>query len=175
MEIPYVDNMINESIDINNEIISKFKSYIMYSYDVKIRDEKKFIGSIIVNENVILRIEYVICGSFSKDKNIWIWSDKSQSINNKSRILIRELRSSLIQTLANNNELKDEIKSELKNFCSSDYSIIPTLDLVKYLFYMSSMISKVIKNSNMLTITRDSYIDFLIIKKILYNGIEQLE
>ena len=85
MEILSSDNETNESIELNNELLGKFKSYIMYSYDVNIRDEKKFIGSIIANEKVILRVEYVICGSYSKEKNIWIWSDMSNTINNKSK------------------------------------------------------------------------------------------
>lgn len=166
MEILSADNKSNEYVDLNNELLEKYKIYVMYSYDIHVRNEKKFIGSINSDDQTILHIEYIIYGSFSQDKNIWIWSDLSKSLNNSAKIEISHLRSYLIDKLSKTDN------SDLKKFCSTDFMVLSSLELSNYMYQLSTMISNIYKKCNIITIQRDNIINFIIAKKLLYNGIE---
>jgi len=176
MEIPPLDNKINKSFELNNELLRLYKSYVFYSNDVLIRDEKRFIGSVYkasetMNESdrLILRIEYVILGSYTKEKNVWIWADQSQSINKKNKTMINNLRSSVIESLDEGSEIWTE---KLKGFCTHDYLVISTIELCKQLNHLSIYVSEKNKGYVFLTLERGNIIDILIVKKILFNNIK---
>ena len=187
MEIPQIDEQINHSIIFNNTLIKMYKSYNMYSHEVVVHDKKIFIGSIYNEDIVVLRVEYIVFGSYSKEKNVWIWADQSQSINKNAKILISRLRSSISKSIDNQNVNHSDnqndkqfdlgIKSDknlinkLKNFCSINYIVLATTELCKYLNYISIIVSEQIKDSIILTSERGNNIDILIVKKILFNNI----
>jgi hypothetical protein len=180
MEIPPLDNEINKLFELNNELLRLYKSYVFYSNDVLIRDEKRFIGSVYkapetMDENgndsdrLILRIEYMVFGSYTKEKNVWIWADQSQSINKKNKTMINNLRSSVIESLDQGSEIWTE---KLKSFCTHDYMVIPTIELCKQLNHLSIFVSEKNKGYIFLTLERGNIIDILIVKKILFNNIK---
>lgn len=186
MEIPQRNNHNNQSIELNNKLLKLYKSYVLYSQDVVIRDEKKFIGSVYGvhddKESVVLRVDYIVLGSYSKEKNVWIWADQSQSINKNTKILVSNLRSSIVEsddnsnmwfiTRSGNQNDDDQITKRIKVFCSLDYAVISTAELCTYLNYLSLIISEKIKGSVFLTTERGNNIDVLIVKKILFNNIK---
>lgn len=176
MEIPQIDDEINHSTELNNKLLKLYKSYVMYSQDVVVRDEKKFIGSIYDNETVVLRIDYIVLGSFSKDKNVWIWADQSQSINKSTKITVSNLRTTISETIGSTGDivsnLDKDLIEKLKNFTSVNYLVLSTSELCRYLNYISTIISTKIKGSVLLTTERGGNIDVLVVKKILFNNIK---
>ena len=176
MEIPQIDEQINHSIIFNNTLIKMYKSYNMYSHEVVVHDKKIFIGSIYNEDIVVLRVEYIVFGSYSKEKNVWIWADQSQSINKNAKILISRLRSSISKSIDNQNvnhsdNQNDKHIDEKPISIPLNYIVLATTELCKYLNYISIIVSEQIKDSIILTSERGNNIDILIVKKILFNNI----
>lgn len=184
MEIPQFNDKINNDInkdinpciELNNKLQKLYSSYDLYSQDVMIRDERKFIGSIYHNKAVILRIDYSILGSYSKDKNVWIWADQSQSINKSDIALISTLRTLIISAIDIDADKKfsnnEEMLTDIKKFCSMNYLVLPTSELCEYLNHISLLIADQIKGSILLTLSRVNIIDVIIAKKILFNNLK---
>ena len=176
MEITQINDKINKSIELNNLLLKLHKSYSMYCQDFIINNKIKFIGSIIDNDILLLRIEYIILGSFSKTKNVWIWADQSQSINKKTKNIISDLRTEIIQIINSieykTSNLDSDLIKKLQNFCVEHYLVMSISELSSYLYYISIIISTKNKESIFLTTTRGNIIDVLIVQQILFNNIK---
>ena len=158
----------NHSFDINNQLLNEIKSYKFYSKNIIIRGQKKYIGSIYDNDNIILRVDYLVFGSFSKEKNVWIWSNISQIIDNYTKEYITKIRSYIFNNIKK--PYDEDIITNIKKFSSDDYSIITTSKLCENLGYISDIISNITNNNIFLTIERNNNIDILFINKIIFNN-----
>src|SRR5579872_20044 len=148
MEIPHLNSiksMEHDPLELNNKLISIYKSYAIYSQDVRVRNEKKFIGSIYHEDELLLRFEYIVLGSYSKDMNVWIWADQSMSFNRNTKKEVGNYRTVLSQNITDEN---------LKKFVNTNYSVLASLDLCKNLYYVSLMISENNKGYCVLTSSR---------------------
>jgi hypothetical protein len=158
----------NHSFDINNNLLKENKAYRFNSKNINIRGQKKYIGSLYDDDDIILRVDYLIFGSFSKDKNVWIWSNMSEITDNYTKEYISNIRSYILNNITKKYDKDTIIK--LKKFSSNDYSVITTIKLCEYLGYISEIISNITNNNIFLTIERNNNIDILFINKIIFNN-----
>lgn len=176
MEIPpYRDIEMKHSehdpLELNNKIQKHYQPVTMYSRDVVIKGEKRFITSIYRNDNMILRGIYVILGSFSKEKNVWIWGNRSMIMNKSMKNEISHLRSVL-------SDIVDDVK--IKKFIDTDLTVIPTNELCDNLSYLSFILAtnqsdglkQETKQYNLFTISFFDIMDVLIIKKVLADNMK---
>lgn len=174
MEIFQSDNKLDKSanadevVELNNTLIKRYKSYNIYSQDVTVRGEKKFIGALYHDEEPVLRIEYIVLGSFSKEKNVWIWADQSQSVNKNTKIEISALR---LRGLEKENDVKSS--ESIKDFLSQNYTVLSTKELSEKLYWFAGYMATQKNNTSViLTSNRGKNIDVMIVKKVLFNNIK---
>ena len=178
MEIPIIDIKNKENpLEINNKIISLYKSYNIFHYDVKLQNKRVLVSSIRNNDTLLIRGFCIILGAYSPDKNIWVWSDKSvityKNMNNK----VSKIRKKLLKLIDKN--INDSILHDrIKQFILSDHIGISTLELCMYLYYIALFINKIIKNISMITSLRPgkmgNYIDVNIFTTISSYNINEL-
>jgi len=160
------ENIKHDSLKLNNKLIKQFEPLHVYSKDVRIKDEKKFIISFYdKHDKLVLRAIYTVLGSFSKEKNVWVWANTSITINVPMKKEISHLRQIFSSVLKN---------EKIKQFVQNDHSILPTIELFNNLSYLS-LIMTIYPNDNftkmktysLVTLAQENIINVFIIKKIL--------
>jgi hypothetical protein len=177
--IPVFKNYEKDPFELNNKIIKQYGALQMISYDVFIKKEKKFIASFYYNDVLLLRAIYSIMGSFSKEKNVWFWANRSITLNEPMKNELVRLRTNLVNLLSNktNNSREETLLNEkIKKFVQSDYSILSTDEACNILSLLSLIITAddffEMNGYSILTIERNSIVEVLIIKKVLTNNMK---
>lgn len=131
---------------------------------VKIKNEKKFLGFFYYNDKLLIIATYTIIGTFAPEHNVWIWADKSMTLDRSMIKEVSELRRHLDEGEINT---KNETFGE---FVKSDYTVLSTSDFCRNVIILGDMIvqSDVEKNRySILTLFYKKMIYVLLIKKIL--------
>ncbi len=148
-------------MDLHKKIIEKYQQYEI------IFDDAHYL-SIIYDSSILIRAKYMLLGSYSVSKNVWIWADSSPTLENKLADTIREFKKEI--SLGNiHHKLRDFIESKPIIHESSKIllNILPTSDV----FDLVDEIGR-IKNVNILYYKlSNNKIVFLIIEKIIYQNI----
>lgn len=148
-------NEEHKSVLINNVLKSNITKYKIKSDYISINNQNKLIGYV-YNDNInVLKMEYIILGSYDTTKNIWLWASKSYILNN---IFIDENIQIRIYCSKHINAIKDEI------------SIIAYPNFVDTILSLAKLMYEW-KHYYLITFKRDTIIDIYIIKNILYECI----
>lgn len=98
---------------LNNIINKYYKNYEAYVNTVQLNTYTTYIYSIYNYTRCILRSEYIILGSLSRSKNIWMWYDQSPILDKLIVNNISEIRRTLLtDTKKLNNKDKEFIKND---------------------------------------------------------------
>lgn len=144
---------------LNRKLIAEYGSCKMVSNILKIRKKYKFIANIYHDNKIILKLDYIVLGSYSKEKNFWIWYDQSLVIHKYMINKIRSFRSKI---------LKDNITEKIKNFIDTNYSVLPSDELYDNLSQIEES-----RGNHVITLKKpddENIIIVLMIKKILFDS-----
>lgn len=112
-----------------------YKPYKIISDVTEINNERKFVATIYHNEEIILCAEHWVLGSYSREKNLWIWGDQSNVLEKNMCKKIKIIREQLLNYIPKNNE-NDTFVSFLKN----DYSVVTTSVMYEKLSQLKSLL-----------------------------------
>jgi hypothetical protein len=157
------DNIGHKAFSLNNTLKSTTNKYELLFNSVKINNKTKFIASVYRLENLILRFEYIIMGSYHKTKNVWIWADMSDTLDKNLKTYIRHQRDNLRNNLNNDPKLLYE-----KHFIDNDYYVLPTTKLINCIFHIGVKLFTDKKNQIVTFSRNDDIIDFYISNQILF-------
>lgn len=166
MEIPSsgTENTI-KALEFNNELRSWKKEYRCFSERVNINEQNKFIASLYENEDLVFRFEYIIMGTYNKEKNIWIWASESQTLDR-----------SLVERI---NALKDKMRfnkecEHQKHFIDEAYTVIPTDAiknvLAKFAVAVYTMSSKQNQLLTLLSPKNIDNVDVYVVNRVLFEN-----
>ena len=142
-------------MDFNNKLINKYKQIDTYFNIIDIyRKNKKYIISMYNDNDLLLRGEYIIIGSYSKIKNFWIWADQSFTLDKSMVYLVSDIRKKL---------LKEKISS---TFVKNNYTVITTSEIKNNCKILDSKLK-----GNLYFNESDDIIDLILITKIMQNNI----
>ena len=143
-------------MELYNKLISKYKTFTAYSDTLEIRDTKKYIISLYKEEDILIRGEFMILGSYSSQKNIWIWGDQSMVLDKTMIENIKNIRLKI---------LSDNLPKNTRVFVDNNYDVMPTSVLMDHL----EVISRLIKGSIVVTQSQDIR-DIVLIKNIIHDN-----
>ncbi len=147
-----------DGLVLHKKLMKHYKSYKMLSDILKIGDKKMWIITIYYKKSVILKAEYIIIGSYSKQKNIYIWGDQSNVLDKSMVELISEMRKKL---------LRENINDTFRKFLENDYTVISTLSLLNEFNVIASF-----TNEQIIMTTGNDIINIISVKKILFTNME---
>src|SRR5271155_3739674 len=90
MELHSESKTIDALFELNNRFVKYYPFCNVASHDYEIKGIKRFLGMLSKNSVTYLAIEYVIIGTYTKEKNVWVWSDVSFTMDNSMK---REIQS----------------------------------------------------------------------------------
>lgn len=152
---------IKTIFDLNNKFVKHYPFCDITSNDYRSKGTKKFIGMLTKHGTTILAAEYIFLGTYTMEKNVWIWSDVSVTMDRTMSNEVSNIRSMLLKQQTNDDKLK--------LFIESDYSILPTMDCTKMLSKIGILLFDTIK-SYILTNAYRQIVDVLLIKRIVHDG-----
>lgn len=116
-----------------HRLTENYKPYKIISDIAEINKERKFVATIYHNDEIILRAEYWVLGSYSNDKNLWVWGDQSNVLEKNMCEKIKILREQLT-----NGTMKydDTFMAFLKN----NYSVMTTSDVYEKLSLLKTIL-----------------------------------
>jgi hypothetical protein len=149
-------------MSLHKKLIEKYKQY-----DI-VFDDMNYL-SIIHNSNILIRGKYLILGSYSLTKNIWIWADSSPTLDKNSIENIREFK---------NNIILKNINKNLRNFIESKPSLLKSHEMISILprsqmFDMIDEIGRVADVGNNIISYKlsNNKIVFIIVEKIIFENL----
>jgi hypothetical protein len=117
-------NVANNDTQCELKLNIKLKKYSPLSFIPYIIGDtkKKFITTLYGNNGILMRAEYIVIGTYSKEKNVWIWSDQSLVLHKKMVKNVIDLKCTIMKNITNisNNNL-----NSFQQFIENAYSIIP--------------------------------------------------
>src|SRR5271156_3310286 len=135
MEIHSSVKNIDSLFDLNNKFVKYYPSCEITSHDYMTKGAKKFLGMLSKDSLTLLAAEYIMLGTYTKEKNVWVWADMSVTMDKSMCREIKSIRSKLLEKVEKNssnlNE-SDEITS-IKSFIEKNYTVLPTKKLVSIL------------------------------------------
>ena len=146
---------------LNKIIKTNYKYYTGYVNIVPSNTRNVYIYSLYNHRKCILHAEYVLLGSFSRSKNIWIWQDQSDTLDKQMVNDISKIRSELLN--------KKKINNDQKDFVKKNYTIITLSELYDNCKFIDNVINGDIF---IVDIETDDIIDVILFTKILHNNIE---
>ena len=145
-------------MELHREIISKYKTYQILYNEIELKDKKKFIFTVVKNNNALLRGEFTVLGSYSLKRNVWIWANSSKTLDKSMVNDVLKLRDNIATS---------NVSSKLKKFINSNYSVVPQLSLDSFFEDIASQLNK-----NILFKTEQDMYTIILINKIIYNNME---
>ena len=107
--------------DLHYDLIKRYKNYSIKSLGQKIADTYHYMFDVIVKDNIIMSGIHIAMGSYDRNKNIFVWSNLSETLD---RNIIKDI---------------EKIRSNIKNTkIDEDISVLSTQDLLKELRNVSS-------------------------------------
>lgn len=146
------------NMKLNTLLMNKYKPYKLTSDMISIQDNNKFIGTIYHNNKLLLKFEYTILGSFSKEKNLWVWCDQSLVLDKK---MIKKTSDLRIKFSNGNNRITDIFR----DFINQNYSVLPISSL-----YDNLCLIEEITNNYIISTLNTNIITLILINKILLNN-----
>jgi hypothetical protein len=156
-----------DAIKLNNVLERYSHTYRRVSHTIIIKKQIKFVLSLYHKHELLLRFEYIILGSYHKNKNVWIWADQSLTLNKTIVNQVKDFRSTFYETF-NNFENHD-----MKNFFDNKYIVLPTNTFREII---SKIAIDLFKKNKQYIIILDSNdyndkIDILVVKRIIFEKI----
>lgn len=115
------------------ELSENYKPYKIISDSVEINAEPKFVATIYHDDEIILRAEHWLLGSYSHEKNLWIWGDQSNVLEKNMCKKISNLRKQLPNNITEPNET-------FIAFLKNDYSVMTTSDIYEKLSFLKTLL-----------------------------------
>ncbi len=161
------------NLSLLHKLTENYKPYKIISDVVEINNERKFVATIYYDEEVIMRAEHWILGSYSYDKNLWIWGDQSNVLEKNMCKKISTLREQLL-----NGSLKFD--DTFTTFLKNNYSIVTTSDIYEKLSSLKTLLSKfshekiitVNKNRDIITTMGRKIIHVFVLERILSDNMK---
>jgi hypothetical protein len=158
------NNDVNNNTSCKLDLNTKLEKYLPLTFIPSIIGDikKKFITTLYDANGIIMRGEFIIIGSYSKEKNVWIWSDQSPVLHKKMVKAVIDLRATIINNMSNVSKHDLII---FKQFIETPYSIMPISTLFDNLCMLETFVGQKI-------ITDISYdiMDVYIITNILLDN-----
>jgi hypothetical protein len=115
-----------------NEKLKKYENLNLISNIAIVNNKRKFILSIYDSDIVLYRTEYIILGTYSTEKNLWIWSNMSTTIDKKMAEYVTHFKDTIISTI-NEEKTQNNEKYTFMDFMRSMFIVIPCLIFHEYL------------------------------------------
>ena len=156
-----------DHLALNNKLIKNYGATHIQLMPkcVKIKNEKKFLGFFYYSDKLLIIATYTIIGTFSPERNVWVWADQSMTLDRAMTKEVSELRRQLMDE--NDSKVKND---KFREFVKSDYIVLPTSDFCNYMITLGDVViqSDTVKNKySILTLLYKNMIYILFIKKIL--------
>jgi hypothetical protein len=151
----------NENVfTLNNALNKTTFFYKIMSNVVNINKQTKIIGSIYNNNNtLVLKINYIILGSYDTHKNIWIWGSNTTVLNKEFITENKQIRNYLHDIVHN----KEFIKTNISVITYSSFvELLQLLSLILYNWKQYILIT--LKKTHNIT-------HVYLVKNILYESI----
>lgn len=168
MEIHSTTKKIESLFDLNNKFVKYYPYCEITSHDYVTKGTKKFLGMLSKNGVTLLAAEYIILGSYTKEKNVWVWADMSITMDKSMSGEIKSIRSKLLENIKNESDESDESQT-LKSFIEKNYSVFPTTKIISILSNVMEILAN-ITNSIMLTNEYRDIVDVLLIKRVIHDS-----
>lgn len=167
----------NDIFELNNTLQTNTNMYNLLSTMVEVKDNPKFIASIYRKNELVLRFEYIVIGSYHKIKNVWIWADQSLTLAKSIIKHIKNIRNDLHNSLrkSRNDVLSDSsFYKILHQFIDHDYFVLTTSDLQQCIFHIGlNLYNDTAHKYQIITFLRNNdIIDFFISKRILFSSLK---
>lgn len=148
-------------MELHKKLIEKYKQYDM------IFDDMNYL-SILHDNNVLIRAKYLILGSYSSNKNIWLWADSSPTLD---KTIIKN-----IQDFKNDISLKN-IDKNLRNFVESRPQILESDNIMVNILPTHTLLDMIdmighIQNVNIINYSlSNNKTAFVVIEKIVFENL----
>ena len=152
----------NDAFRLNNILEPQKNTYQLVCYSTRIKDQSKFVASLYHKDDLLLRFEYIILGSYHKNKNVWIWADQSLTLNKTIIEQVKDIRLSSYDV---------SMSEDIINFYKNNYSVVPTN---LFCNIISTIAVQQFKHNtqHIITLMRgDEMIDIFIVKRIIFEKI----
>lgn len=147
-----------------NEKLKKYESLNVISNIAIVNNKRKFILSIYNLDNVLYRTEYIILGTYSTERNLWVWSNMSTTIDKKMAEYVTNFKDTII---SNNTEQKINKKNDFMNFMKSMFIVIPSTVFYEYLYEIEQQSHKY-----KIICHGDNLIHVYVVKNTLFDNIQ---
>jgi hypothetical protein len=168
MEIHSATKNIDALFDLNNKFVKYYPYCEMTSHDYVTKGVKKFLGMLSKDGITLLAAEYIMLGTYTREKNVWVWADMSVTMDKSMSKEIKSLRSKLLETIKNDTNETDEIKG-VKSFIENNYTVLPTQKVVSILGNIMKVLTDITKSIILTNGFRD-IVDVLLIKRVIHDG-----
>lgn len=165
MELHSTIKNINSLFELNNKFVKNYPFCDLLSNDYVTNGVKKFLGMFTKNGTTLLAAEYIFLGTYTKEKNIWIWADTSVTIDKSMKKEISSIRSKLIDAIVT---LGNSQNNSLKLFVENDYTILHTDSIIETLSEMMSVLSDISK-AVIITNGFRQMVDVMLIKRVIHD------
>ncbi|AYV77419.1 MAG: hypothetical protein Dasosvirus2_15 [Dasosvirus sp.] len=140
--------------------MSTYRKYNILFDQISANDQSKYILTIVTDNNILIRSEYILIGSYIPSKNIWSWADNSLTLCHSMLEKTTLLRQSLL----------DKNNNDIKQFVKTDLSVYSTDTLKDYL----NIIEK-ISDMNIVNTSNDpTRIIYVALDNIFFNNIQNI-
>lgn len=163
---------LNNAFELNNILQKNTNMYNLLSTMVEIKGNYKFIASIYRKNELVLRFDYIVIGSYHKTKNVWIWADQSLTLPKSIIKQIKNIRNDLHTDFHDFDN--DSFYNILHQFIDHDYFVLTTSDLKQCIFHIGTKLyNDTEQKYKIITFSRtNDIIDFFISKRILFSSLK---
>lgn len=148
-----------KAVELNNAL-NKTQN-ILTSEQVTINKQNILVGSLYHNNVLILKMDYVILGTYKIEQNTWIWATKSITLNKTNIMYNIQYR----EYCYSNNNCK-----EITNFIKNEFSVLSLTEFNNNICLLASTIYTW-KQQYLISIKRNRGIDIFVVKKLLYESL----
>lgn len=116
--------------DLHNDLIKLYNKYSIESDGIKINNAYRYVFDVIAKNKLIISGSHIVMGSYDRVKNVFIWGNKSATLDKSMVIEIEDARSKL------NSDKSIKLK------LIEDTVILSTQDLFEELYIVSQTLNK---------------------------------
>jgi len=135
----------SNDLNLNTQIMNVTNGgHKFYSKMISVKDDDRFIGTIYYNNQILLRFEYVLIGSYSKKNNMFIWAESFPIIHKSMTIQSNNVRTELTKI-----DFDEKDENKISDFLTKSYSVIPTITMYDFLARIEKGLNN--KDKNIIT------------------------
>lgn len=159
-------------MDYHTIINNQYNNYVTHSTEVKHGNKMYYIMAIYDDNHskrkLIIKFRFTVIGTYSRNENIWLWSDQSIFLDKAMKAKVSKMRTKIfnLNISTHNDKLTNKTMQDmLYHFAGDDFSILPT----KTKDQIFSIIMETM-NINIYTHHRNNKIDYLMIDRIIHDS-----